>query len=92
MAAYGGDALVTTGVFALVRHPIYSSWIVLIFPGLALLCRSWPLLGASLAAYIVFKTSIGKEDEYLDRRFGSAYREYRSRVNEIIPFPRFRRR
>jgi len=91
MTAYGRDALVTTGVFALVRHPIYSSWIVLIIPGLALLCRSWPLLGTSLAAYVAFKTSIRKEDEYLERRFGAAYREYRSGVSEIVPFPRFRR-
>lgn len=92
MRAYGQDRLVTSGVFALVRHPIYASWIVLIIPGLALLCRSWPLLGTSLAAYLAFKGSIGKEDEYLERRFGQAYRDYRLRVNEIIPLPRFRRR
>ncbi len=92
MSAYGRDRLVTSGVFALVRHPIYASWIVLIIPGLALLCRSWPLLGTSLAAYLAFKGSIGKEDEYLERRFGQAYRDYRLRVNEIIPLPRCRRR
>ncbi len=53
--AYNSDRLVTSGIFAVVRHPIYSAWIVLILPGLALLSRSWPLLLMSVVAYTVFK-------------------------------------
>jgi N-acyl-D-aspartate/D-glutamate deacylase len=30
-----------------------------------------------------------REDEYLERRFGQAYLDYRARVNEVIPLPRF---
>jgi protein-S-isoprenylcysteine O-methyltransferase Ste14 len=40
MRAYNRDQLVTSGVFGLVRHPIYSAMIVLNLPGLALLTRS----------------------------------------------------
>jgi len=87
MTAYHNDALVTSGAFRLVRHPVYAAWIVFLFPAIALLCRSWPLLGTSLVAYGIFKLSIKREDEYLEQRFGQAYREYRARVNEIIPFP-----
>jgi protein-S-isoprenylcysteine O-methyltransferase Ste14 len=87
MSAYNRDSLVTSGVFGVVRHPIYSAWIVFNLPAIALLCRSWPLLGAALVAYTVFKLTIKREDEYLARRFGKAYSDYRSRVNEIIPFP-----
>ena len=89
MRAYNRDQLVTSGVFALVRHPIYSAMIVLNLPGIALLTRSWPLFPMPLVAYAVFKLLIHREDEYLERRFGQAYLDYRARVNEVVPLPRF---
>jgi protein-S-isoprenylcysteine O-methyltransferase Ste14 len=89
MRAYNRDQLVTSGVFALVRHPIYSSAIVLNLPGIAFLTRSWPLFLMPLVAYGVFKLLIHREDEYLERRFGQAYLAYRARVNEVVPIPRF---
>ena len=84
-SAYNSDELVTTGVFGLVQNPIYSAWIVFLIPGLVLLTRSWPMFLTPLVAYVVFKTRIGREREYLEKRFGDAYREYRSQVNELIP-------
>jgi len=92
MRAYNRDQLVTSGVFALVRHPIYSAWIVFLLPGLALLTRSWPLLLTPLVAYAVFKSKIHREDEYLRQRFGQSYLDYRLRVNEVCPFPALWRR
>jgi protein-S-isoprenylcysteine O-methyltransferase Ste14 len=65
--AYKRDELVSSGVFALARHPIYSAWIVLIAPGLALLSRSWLQLLTPLVAYAVFKLLIHQGDEYLER-------------------------
>lgn len=90
--AYNQDTLATTGIFGRVRNPIYSAWIVLIIPGLALLSRSWLVLATPLIAYAAFKLLIRKEDEYLTNRFGQAYLDYRARVNELIPIPRFGRR
>jgi protein-S-isoprenylcysteine O-methyltransferase Ste14 len=89
MRAYNRDELVTSGAFALVRHPIYAAWITLVFPGLALLIRSWPMLLTPLIAYAIFRRLIHREDEYLEQRFGQAYLDYRGRVNEVIPIPRF---
>jgi len=89
MRAYNRDQLVTSGVFGLVRNPVYSAMIVLNLPGIALLTRSWPLFPMPLVAYTVFKLLIHREDEYLERRFGQAYLDYRARVNELIPVPRF---
>ena len=86
--AHSRGQLVTSGVFALCRHPLYAAWIVLILPGVMLLTGSWPLLIAPLVAYVVFKVSIHQEDDYLGRRFGAAYAEYRAKVNELIPFPK----
>ena len=86
MKAYNRDQLATSGIFAVVRHPIYSAWIVWILPGLALLSRSWPMLLTPLVAYAVFKMSIHREDECLLQRFGQAYLDYRGSVRELIPF------
>jgi protein-S-isoprenylcysteine O-methyltransferase Ste14 len=85
--AYNRDQLRTTGVFSLVRHPVYSSWIVFVYPGLAVLLGSWPMLAAPLVGYVIFKRLIRREDDYLEQRFGQAYLDYRARVNEVCPFP-----
>jgi protein-S-isoprenylcysteine O-methyltransferase Ste14 len=90
MAAYNSDKLATTGLFGVVRNPMYAAWIVFIIPGLVLLTRSWPLFLTPLVAYAVFKLLIRRENEYLEKRFGHAYREYRSEVNELFPWPRKR--
>ena len=86
--AYSQDKLATTGIFGLTRNPIYSAWIVFIIPGLVLFSRSWPLLLTPIVAYIVFKLLIRRESEYLEKRFGDEYQDYRARVNELMPFPR----
>jgi protein-S-isoprenylcysteine O-methyltransferase Ste14 len=76
-------------LFLLVRHPVYAAWITLGFPGLALLDRSWPMLLTPWIAYAIFRRLIHRVDEYLEQRFGQAYRDYRRRVNEVIAIPRF---
>jgi len=86
--AYSSGKLATTGVFGVVRNPLYSAWIVLIIPGLVLLTRSWPLFLTPVVAYIVFKATIRRESEYLENRFGEAYRQYKADVSELFPFPR----
>ena len=53
--AYKKDELATTGIFGVVRNPIYSAWIVFIIPGLVLLFRSWPMFVAPFMAYGLFK-------------------------------------
>ena len=61
----------------------------MVSPGLALFNRSWPMLITPLIAYAIFRRLDHREDEYLEQRFGQAYLDYRRRVNEVIPIPRF---
>jgi protein-S-isoprenylcysteine O-methyltransferase Ste14 len=86
--AFDSGVLLTRGVYAFVRHPMYSGFIVFIAPGIAICFRSWLLLTPSILAYVVFRILIREEDEYLEGRFGQAFLDYRSRVNAIIPFIR----
>ena len=82
---YRKEQLVMNGPYSGVRHPIYAAWILLICPGTVLFFRSWLMLLVPLVAYISFKTSIHKEDDYLKNKFGQTYSDYRSKVNELFP-------
>jgi protein-S-isoprenylcysteine O-methyltransferase Ste14 len=76
--------VISTGPYAIVRHPLYSS--VLIFlPGMALLLGSWYGLAGVLAfiAGIVVRTAL--EDRELQRRL-PGYAEYATRVRyRLVP-------
>lgn len=80
-----GHDLVTSGPYALVRHPIYT--------GLLL-----ALLGSTLAlgdwrAVLAFALSVGAlwrklrvEEHWMRQQFGDAYQAYAQRVAALIPF------
>jgi len=89
MRAYNRDRLVTSGVFNCCRHPVYGAWIVFNLPAIAVLTRSWPFIFPPLVTYAVFKWLVREEDEYLEKRFGAAYFDYRAKVNEVVPIPKF---
>ena len=63
--AYHLDKPATTGIFGIVRNPIYSAWIVFIT---ARVCAIQPFLAPISNALIVFKIRIRREYEYLEKR------------------------
>lgn len=86
-AGHSDDQLVTTGIRARVRHPVYLAhlcemvaWSV----GTGLLV-CWLLVGFSIATGAVM---IRMEDAELQKRFGREYASYRLRVGAVLP--RFR--
>jgi protein-S-isoprenylcysteine O-methyltransferase Ste14 len=87
--AYNEERLLTTGVYAVVRNPMYSGFIIFIPLALALWFRSWLMLTVPLVAYAVFSVLIKKEAEYLQEKFGQTYLDYKSKVHALLPFPRF---
>ncbi len=84
-----GHKLVTTGPYAIVRHPIYTAMFgLLIATGLAL--TSWPFLGAG-AMIFLYGTRIRTtaEERLLEDAFGEEFTAWRSRVPGLIPKPKF---
>jgi len=81
--------LVTSGLYSLVRHPLYASHMLFVVPGIALLLRSWPLLPMPLYMYIAFRILIPAEERALADRFGLKFEQYRKRTNAV--FPKLRR-
>ncbi len=78
-------ALVTTGPYGVVRHPIYAAWILCIVPGIALVFRSWALLGASVVCYAGFRMFVHEEEDILESVFGRAYEGYRRSTPALFP-------
>jgi protein-S-isoprenylcysteine O-methyltransferase Ste14 len=78
-------ALVTTGAYRTIRHPLYSSLLFLAW-GVFFKAPSW--LGGLLAlAATLFLVATARVEEAENLRFfGEAYREYRSRTKMFIPF------
>lgn len=73
-------ALVTHGIYARSRNPMYVA-LALLFAGIAVLANSgW--LGALLAVYVgVLRIGvIAPEEHYLTEKFGDRYRAYRAAV------------
>jgi protein-S-isoprenylcysteine O-methyltransferase Ste14 len=77
---------VTTGVYRLVRHPMYSSFFAL---GLAqlLLLPNWHAGAAGLiGAGILFVFRIPREEQMMLELFGEKYRSYMARTKRVIPW------
>lgn len=90
--AFATHQLAQSGVYALSRNPMYAGFILFIIPGLALISNHLLLLAVSLSILLVFKMRVGKEEEYLRKEFGEAYRNYQKRVPQLTPLIQFHSR
>jgi protein-S-isoprenylcysteine O-methyltransferase Ste14 len=77
-------SLVQGGVYALVRHPIYAS-VLLLALGWSLLRAGTPALLLTLALALFFDQKARREEAWLLERF-PAYADYRRRVRKLIPW------
>jgi protein-S-isoprenylcysteine O-methyltransferase Ste14 len=87
----GGDieglslgGLVTTGVYGIVRHPMYLGGILL-FVFNPHVTRTWLTVSVLAVCYFVYGSVV--EDRRLVRHFGDEYRKYRERVPLLVPRP-----
>jgi len=83
--AFNQGKLVTTGIYAHIRNPVYAVWILLIAPGLILATGFLLLIALPFIMYALVRVLIVEEDEYLAQKFGEDYLEYKKKVNSIIP-------
>lgn len=83
--------LATKGVYSIMRHPIYGSWIVFIIPGIVLLHGSVIGISVPVFMYFVFRVVIKKEEDYLLNKFGNDFIKYKKNVNAIFPTIRLKK-
>jgi protein-S-isoprenylcysteine O-methyltransferase Ste14 len=82
---YAGHRLVTSGPYALVRHPMYLGAFVGAL-GALLVYRTWAMV-LILAGSVVFVARARREEEALAAEFGDAWLAYTRRVPAWIPRP-----
>ena len=79
--------LMTTGVYAWVRNPVYSA-AMLVCTGLLLMAYNlWLLLLPPVFWALMTAMLIPTEEKWLRELYGQAYADYCRRVNRCIPFP-----
>lgn len=82
------DKLVTDGIYAYVRNPIYSAAIFFLTGVLFLAENIWllllPLLFWAILTFLMMET----EEKWLKEKFGQEYINYCKRVNRCIPWKR----
>jgi protein-S-isoprenylcysteine O-methyltransferase Ste14 len=77
-------ALVTTGTHGWSRNPIYVG-LFICYVGIGLVaCSPW-ILVLTLPLFITLRYGVvAREEAYLERRFGDAYRDYKARVRRWL--------
>jgi protein-S-isoprenylcysteine O-methyltransferase Ste14 len=78
--------LVDSGPYSLVRHPMYSSFLLLAL-GQMFLLSNWVVGLAGLLGFsALFYFRIGREERMMLETFGSSYGDYMKKTKRIIPF------
>ena len=84
-SAYRTTELITTKVYAYIRHPMYAIWGLAILPGILCFFNSWLLFFVLPIYYVIVKFFIRKEEEFLTEKFGEEYVTYKNQVNAFFP-------
>lgn len=81
-----GHELITTGVYSLVRHPIYTALLArLIATGLTF--SHWITIMIAVIVYLIgTKIRTVSEERLLSEAFGEKFEDWKARVPGLIPF------
>lgn len=78
-----GARLVSSGIYARLRHPVYAGWCLAAL-GLALILGSLLGVGVAIAAVVYYDLRTREEDRLLLKRYPD-YDAYRRRVKRFVP-------
>lgn len=76
----GESGLVTGGAFALVRHPMYLGFFLLVAATALLASARWTLAAAVVLYALGTEMRVAREETELGRRFGDEHARYRART------------
>lgn len=77
------DKLVTTGIFAISRNPIYVGF-GLVLIGEFLVFPNWIPLVYLVAGMAIFHRQVLREESFMREHYGQEYTEYRERVRRYL--------
>lgn len=75
----------TTGIYSVVRHPLYIGNFLIIL-GISMLPRQWYLaVIISLVFILYYERIIAREEAFLEERFGDIFRAWAKDVSVVVP-------
>ena len=74
-------AIVTTGIFAWLRNPMYVGGTITLIGLAILLASDWMVVTTLVMAVVLHVGVVRREERYLEAKFGDAYRGYCRRVS-----------
>jgi protein-S-isoprenylcysteine O-methyltransferase Ste14 len=77
------DKLITTGVFALSRNPIYVGF-ALVLVGQFLVFPNWVPLAYLVGGVLLFHRQVLREEDFMRRHYGDEYEQYCARVRRYV--------
>jgi methanethiol S-methyltransferase len=87
----GKGRLVTRGIYAYIRHPQYTGFL-LITLGMLAEWATIPLLIMYPMLVVLYYRLARKEETDMAREFGREYIEYQRRTSMFLPLPKFKKR
>jgi protein-S-isoprenylcysteine O-methyltransferase Ste14 len=78
--------LVKTGVYRLIRHPMYSSFFLLSLTQMLLLPNWLTGISGVLGAGVLFAFRVLREERMMLESFGEQYRDYMTHTKRIVPW------
>lgn len=80
-----GGELIRTGIYAVIRNPIYMAFIIEV-AGLLLVKFSYVTLVAVLILFPVSLFRIKAEENFLLEKYGASFQAYMNRTKRLVPF------
>jgi protein-S-isoprenylcysteine O-methyltransferase Ste14 len=78
--------LVTTGVYRLIRHPMYASFLLWSLLQILLLPNWMTGLAGIFGFCILYCARIHREEQLMLHKFGDEYREYMTHTKRLVPY------
>lgn len=80
-----GHELVTTGIYSLIRHPIYTGMLMMSIGVVCTLQSVVSLIILAIALTVIF-SRIPKEERFMTQTFPDQYPAYKKRTQALVPF------
>lgn len=80
------DELNTTGIYSIVRHPLYVGNFFMWLGPVLFLRSAWVTVVFGLVYWLYYERIMFAEEQYLRRKFGEAYDKWSEKVSAFIPY------
>ena len=79
------QSLVTTGIYALIRNPMYLGTLMIGMGFVLILWPWWAVPFFVVVFYLRFKRQMAKEERFLLQTFGTSYEQYCAQTPRLFP-------